>query len=485
MQGLLLAVGRQKLIEMLTRAAGKSYEIVGNVKNNDSIEAAIQRNNPDILLIMEGLEATKNIDTIELIIGLTEKFPKLRIIFLAGEVEDNDTYGINRLGTLVEHGVYDIYHRKQITTKTLLNLLDNPRSKQDVEYLLRYKNRRGDTNFEFDEPDDNRVSEGYENIFIFTSIKPGSGKSFVSTNVGTAIARWGKRKPNGSFPSVAIVEGDLQTLSVGTLLQLDDKERNLKNALHMVSTVIADDGTVIGTEAQIEQVKHYVRSCFLKCYQVDNLYVLVGSQLTLSELSDINPYQYYFMLQLIADQFDVIIVDTNSSLEHKTTGPLLDLARKCYYILDLDYNNIANNIRYRNELNKLGVMSKVRYILNKDIPEYMESKFAEKLEYTSKNLNTSGFELTAKIPMVDTTVVYNRAKQGKPMVLDKTKTTLEARKELFAIADDVYPIDIFNDLREEIEMYKNEDATSSGGKKPKVSKKKKEKKGFGFFRKKK
>lgn len=488
MQGLLLAIKVQKIVDVLLKSTGNKYDIAGTVRNNDSVEKAVIKYNPDILMIQDGLEG--NINTIDLLVSLKQKFPRLRIIFLAGEVDNNDTFGINKLGTLVENGIYDIYHSKTMTARILLDLLDKPKELSDVEYLLRYKDHKGDTRFEFQEyqdryEDENRVSNGYANISIFTSIKPGSGKSFVSTNVGTAIAKFGQRKADGNFPTVAIIEGDLQTLSIGTLLQLDDKERNLKNALRAVATVIDEEGNVIGTDAKIQEVKRYVRNCFLKCYQVDNLYALVGSQLTLSDLNEINPYQYYFMIELVADMFDVIIVDTNSSLEHKTTGPLLDLARNCYYILDLDYNNIANNIRYRNELNKLGVMSKVRYILNKDIPEYMEHKYAEKLEYTSKNLHTSGFELTAKIPMIDTTVVYNRAKQGVPLVLDKTETTLEARKEIFAIAGEIYPVDVFSTLKAEVDSYKEKKSVSvpSNGK-VKPVKEKKEKKGFGFFKKK-
>ena len=66
-----------------------------------------------------------------------------------------------------------------------------------------------------------------------------------------------------------------------------------------------------------------------------------------------------------------------------------------------------------------------------------------------------GFELIAKIPMIDSTIVYNRAKRGVPLVMDKTKNTIEARKELFVISDAIYPVNVFADLREEMEIYKN------------------------------
>lgn len=452
MKGMLLAIKHKALADFLSTK--KDYNHSGRVMNNDDVEPAIKKYSPDILVITEGLPAERNKDTVSMLIDLKNKYKNLRIIYLAGGIDESDTFGYRRLGTLVKNGIYDIYHSKNLSKKVLDDLLNNPKSKSDVDYLLRYDDYKGDLTLEFNDDAPEVLNDGYANVHIFTSIKPGSGKSFIATNVATAIAKWGQRKNNGNFPRVAIVEGDLQTLSVGTLLQLDDKERNLKNALDKVGTVITEEGDVIGTQEEIARVQEYVYKCFLKSYEVDNLYALVGSQLTLSELDKINPFQYYFMIELMTGLFDVIIVDTNSSLEHRTTGPLLDLAKNCFYILDLDYNNVANNIRYRQELSRLGVMKKVKYILNKDIPNYMADKYAEKLEYTAENLHTSGFELIAKIPMIDSTIVYNRAKRGVPLVMDKTKNTIEARKELFVISDAIYPVNVFADLREEMEIYK-------------------------------
>ncbi len=475
-KGILLAVNQQKLIDWFITKQNSDYDILGTIRTNDSIMDGVRKYHPEILFVTEGLESSTQKDVVPLLVNIKKEFPSLRIIFLAGEVDISDTYGLNRLGKLAEEGIYDIYYDKKLNSAILTNLLEKPRSVHDVEHLLRDRNIHESVAFDFEEENTNTVRQGYENISVFTSIKPGSGKSFISTNVATAVAKWGKRKQNGNYPKVAIIEGDLQTLSVGTLLQLDDRERNLNNALKIVANVINEDGEIIGSDAEIEQAKNQIKNCFLKCYHVDNLYALVSSQLTLGDLNGINPSHFYFLVELMASVFDVIIMDTNSSLEHRTSGSALDLAENCFYILDLDYNNITNNVRYRQTLKSIGVMDKVRYILNKDIPDYMQENFAEKLEYTAENLNTNGFELVAKVPMIDTTVVYNRAKRGVPLILDKTQDSLNARKELFKIADKVYPIDVFSDLKAEIDEYNNP-------KKTKKAKQKKEK-SKGLFRKK-
>ncbi|MEG1301227.1 MAG: hypothetical protein RSC93_11040 [Erysipelotrichaceae bacterium] len=457
MEGILLAVGQQKLVDLFSKSSQlKNYNVLGNIRNKDELIEGIKKYQPDILLVAEGLPSQSGIDTNNLLLSIKQMFPRLRIVFLSGKIDKTDTYNINRLGRLVDSGIYDIYHDSSMSSTILAGLLDNKKTYADVSYMLHFKNLQGDTNFDYmEDAPSGKVGMGYGNISVFSSIKPGTGKSFISTNVAAGIAKYGRPLANGKRPVVAIIEGDLQTLSVGTLLQLEDRERNLNKALKKVGEVINENGEIFGTSEQIESVKRFVRGCFLKCYQVDNLYALVGTQLSLNELNHINPYQYYYLVELMVDQFDVIIVDMNSSLEHKTTGSLLDLARNCYYILDLDFNNVSNNIRYRNELANLGVLDKVNYILNKDIPKDMENNFAEKLEYNADNLNASGFSLVAKVPMVDTTVVYNRVKQGIPLVLDKTEMTLAARQELLIVSDQIWSCDVMYDLKQEMDSYAN------------------------------
>ena len=103
----------------------------------------------------------------------------------------------------------------------------------------------------------------------------------------------------------------------------------------------------------------------------NNLYALVGSQLTLQELENVNAMHYLYLVETITNDYDVVIVDTNSSLTHVTTFPLLNLSKYCYYILNLDFNNIRNNSRYRSFLEKIQIADKVKYILNENITKKM------------------------------------------------------------------------------------------------------------------
>ena len=451
MKKLLIASGEKTLIEKIEKI--KNYEIIGVIGAKELLASEVRRLRPDILLITEGVKTVSNIDTVSLLISTKQVYPEIRIVYLAGAIDYNDKKRINHLGNLVLNDIYDIYHEGKMTISILQGLLDYEKSKEDSEYLLRYHNGNPDSYNDDDGQEFDPKRDTCNNLIMISSIKPGSGKSFIATSLATAIAKYGRDTPEGGHPKVAIIEGDLQTLSIGTILGIEDSEKNLTEALKRVSKIVDETGLIIGSDEEIVETKEFISTCFLKYDECDNLYVLAGSQLSLDELNNINSYQYYMLVQLMSNEFDVMIVDTNSSLEHRTTGALLELANTCYYILDLDYNNIRNNTQYKKELDSLGVSNKISYILNRDISEDHSNEFKEDLVYTANQLSKNGFDLAAKIPLIDITVMYNRLHRATPLILDDTEATFEARKELLKVANKIWPIDAIDFLAEEQERY--------------------------------
>lgn len=427
MHKILLATGTSAIRQVVEKL--RDFDICGDLLYKEELLDSCERLSPNVVLYSESLKAKGKTNSIELLKSLKRRFPDLRVVYLSGPIKDDDAPRMRLLSALVDVGIYDIYHEKSITAKEIENLLNHPKEKSDVTYIQRFT----ESNSALTDVNDT----GYKNIIIFSSIKPGSGKSFIAVNVASAIAKYGKKKKDGTMPRVAIIEGDLQTLSVSTLLQMDDKNRNLKSALEKVSEVVDKNGVLIGSDDEIDEVRKYVLSCFLPYGKVPNLYGLIGSNLSRSDISKINSFQYYFLIEVIVDYFDIVIVDTNSALEHRTTGPLLELANTCFYILDLDYNNVRNNLRYKKELTEFGILHKVKYILNRDIVSKENKGYSEKLDFDSNELLTSGFKLEAKIPMVDLSIMYNRTFTGNPLIFDTTPETKDARKELFIISDEI------------------------------------------------
>lgn len=444
-------------------ALSSEYKMLASIKNKDLILPKVKEllnsgSNPTVL-ITEGVMSSSGITTSSVILKIKEECPTVRVVYIAGEVLGDDVARINVLGELVQAGVYDIYHQRRLNSVIIRSLLDNPKTREDVDYLTQYLD------------DGTDVSGGYKNVVMVSSIKPGSGKSMVAVNMAVAIAKYGVNTHSGRRPRVAIVEGDLQTLSVGTLLQIENPKRNIREALKAVAKVIDPEGYIIGTDEEIERIQKEILKCFVKHDSIDNLYALAGSHVSLNDLNAVNPHHYYFLIQSIVNYFDVIVVDTNSSLEHKSTGPLLELADHCYYLLDLDSNNIRNNIRYWKELKMLNVTDKIMYVLNRDISKGVESatgNLLEELSYSSKDVEASGFNLIAKIPMLDMSIAYNRIYRGSPLVLDTSEKVKDVRKALIDIANTTWRIDPellrqSQGLQENTQSYNNKNKT---GKKP-------------------
>lgn len=419
-----------------------NYRVVYTSDNKDD---AIQEGHTwllaDILFVVEG--ALGDTLTIDFIVEAKRQNPQIRVVFFSGEVDFSNQDVIYKLNQLIECGIYDIYSGRKISQEIIVNELNNPKTFEDVKAIADLKIAQDSYN----ENSKQDFGSGYRNIIIVSSIKPGSGKSFVSTNLAVGIAKYGKKKKDGSAPRVAIIDGDLQTLSVGTLLGIEDSRLNLTTALKSVTTILNSKGEIIGTPQEIEEAREFVKRCFLPSRTVPNLYGLVGSQLQFKDMGGIRPYHFFYMVQLMIDEFDVIIIDSNSSLEHKTTGPILQLAGFCFYVLDLDFVSVRANLRHRQELHKLGVLSKVSYVLNKAITKDNEYMFSEKLNYGPEHLVGDGFNVVAKLPMVDPTIMLNRLHNKVPIILDNQLSTVPIRIELTNIAEMIWPMSNSAELR--------------------------------------
>lgn len=440
---LLAATGQDPIDSTMQKFNG--YDVVGVVNSRDELIDKIEKFKPEIVVIGEGLYGKDSL--FKYMMKITKDYPELRIVYLAGHVDLRVEHQANNLVLLVMAGIYDIFHEKKMTAKMLKELLDSPRTERDMEYLTSISesshSRRGTDSMmdflvpeEFTDEDDSGV---LQNVFTFSSIKPGTGKSFISVNIAAAIAEFGENKEDGSKPRVALLEADLQNLSVGTLLGLEDNKKNLKTVMNNIAEIISPEGKIIGTRGQMEKVNNSITSSMLQYKHVRNLDALVGSQLSFSEISSIKEVYYAYLIEVLADNYDVVIVDTNSSIVHVTTLPLMLAAKTCYYVLNLDYNNIKNNIRYRENLEEYGVMHKVEYVLNQDVLE--EDAKKQGLLFTSEYLKESaGFDLVAQIPDLPASVFLNRVYTGIPLVLDAKSDTLGARQEILKLANQIYPI---------------------------------------------
>ena len=449
LKSILAATGKEKLDKAFSSVRG--YEVVDIVKTKKDLEEVCDFYKPDILVVSEELRGSQSLK--EMLFRIVSKNRKVRIIYLAGAVNMKDIERVNPLGYLVLAGITDIIVETRFNMEILTNILNNPKRFEDVQVFTRNITATENVTevIEFDEDDDPDLDEEYNpynKIFTISSIKPGSGKTFTSVNIATAVARYGKKKTNGQRPRVAIVEGDLQNLSVGTLLQVEDEKWNLKTALDAIETLFNEDGDLIAKSSQMDEVNRIIKNCMRPYYHVKNLDALTGSQISYSELQDVKPHYYIYLMEALLDDYDVIIVDSNSNIGHVTTEPVMYMANTCYYVLNLDFNNIRNNARYRKTLKEMKIFDKVKYILNEDIEE--NSSIAgtdiEALEFDKAHLKENGFDTVAEIPMIPKAIFLNRVHDGKPIVLDEEDYTLKARYQFFRVCNEIWEIEDFDKI---------------------------------------
>lgn len=449
MQKIIVATGIPEYDNGIRKIEGYEYVPINIGFKSELYEACVNFK-PDILIISEKLSGDELLSGIA--IDIKQKLPNIRIIYLAGSVDLNNMNKINKLGAMVLAGIYDIVTERKVNKGLIKSILESPKAKSDVEYLLRYfieKKKDNDINMEYEEEiaETEIIDDYYKNVFMVSSIKPGTGKSFVSTNIATCLAKYGE-EINGHPPKVAIIEGDLQTLSVGTLLAIEDDKHNLKTVMDKIATIISPDGNFVNDDLKINEVNEYILNAFKPYSKCKNLYALVGSQLTMEEIEGISPLYYSYLIDIVSQKFDYVIIDSNSSLLHVTTYPLLSMVNKSYYILNLDFNNARNNMRYRHTLKNLGVYDKVKYILNEDLTDSPDN--VEKLQFDSNVLSES-FELEAKIPIIPKAIFLNRLWQGTPIILDDTDYTLKARYELSKVSNQIHKIKNLDLLAKECE----------------------------------
>lgn len=410
------------------------YDVLTVIDSRSLLARMVPLTPADIVVVSERLAGEENL--FEIIMQMIDRPGKPRIVFLAGALDLKDRERRLLLGMLVSAGIYDIYHEHTLNTEVLKYLLDNPKSKAEMKYLLLNvedtSSRGGQMTMQTGSAKDPAVAVN-DKLAVFSSIKPGTGKSFTAINLALALAKYGVTA-DGRPLKIALVEADLQNLSIGTLLGLENEKWNLKTAINAAKLVAEG---LSGKEnaadpMQVAEVSETIRSCFLPYTKMTNLHVLSGSNLTISEVAGTRPEDYKYIIETVYDHYDYLIVDSNSSLYHTTTKIMLEMATRAFYILDLDFNNIKNNGRYFKDLETLGIINKVKWILNKGVlGADVSAGDVEKW---------LGIELFAVIPKLDDIIMINATFRAEPIIFSAAAETEEARRQLMKIAASIHPV---------------------------------------------
>lgn len=434
------------------------YDVVAEAKSTDELQRLFGSTEAlgNILLVTEKMEIKGSL--INILLDIHEHFPEVRIIFLAtGDLTNRFT--VNQLYLLASSGIYDLFYEGKITIGKIKHLIDNPKLQVDcMEIFEAYKenNRDGAPIALALDKDGITADTAKDNVVAVTSVKPGTGKSFVSSNLAVTLARYGK-KPDGSRIKVLLLEGDLQTLSVTTLFNARDEEHNLKTALKNIEDYLdSHDHDANQWFTGASNVKKFINQCCLRT-SMENLYVLEGHNFDFNDIADCDGEAYYYLVDYLASQFDEVVIDSNSSLQHPTTDPILQLSKTLYFVFTTEFNNIKLNVRYQNELAKLGVADKIKYVLNKTLMG--EQKQTYTFEYSDKEIIGDKIKIDYEIPLVDMAVILNSTYRHHQIAMDNEFKTLMVRIKFLQLANDVIPLGHLDDLKQQVKtlrkQYKN------------------------------
>ena len=466
----LLATGEPKLNEAIKKNASNfGIYLTGIAENELVFQSCLKEEIPDIILTSKKFEFN-NLSVVDYIIRLKRQLPNIRIIYLAGQLNDFDIVKQKELTKLIEAGIYDIYTEKIISMPLIKQMFLFPKSYEDVLHFTQIKvslpeyQERDEIEIEDDNPDDEIIEitldseKVYDNVIVVSSIKPGTGKTFISSNIAMSLAKFGTRKANQERPKIAYIEADLQNLSVGTILALKNQKNYLKEVLDNISGLFDENNKIRVTMEKKRQVDNLILESFQSYMSVESLYSLAGSHFLPQEILKIKDVYYNYLIDVVSKHFDIVIIDTNSSLTNITSFPLLKLCKYAFFIINLDYNNIKNNGRYQKFLAETGLKDKIFYILNEDIQEENRSllhiKTFEDLICNAELLEQTGLKILGKIPEIPKEIFWNRLYDGKPIVLDNTEYTLKARLEISKIANNIWPLDNLEWLENEYNQFR-------------------------------
>lgn len=136
---ILLATGQNELNNFIENKVIPVVdgELVGLVDCKSDLLPKSQVLNPNLIIVSKALSGTDR-TILETILEVHKMIPSIRIIFLAGNVDTNNKEKMLELGSLVVNGIYDIHHEKSITKTVLIDMIQNPKQREDVSYLLKY-----------------------------------------------------------------------------------------------------------------------------------------------------------------------------------------------------------------------------------------------------------------------------------------------------------------------------------------------------------
>lgn len=432
----------------------EEFEVVDTVNYKQDLIETCYSLNPDIVVVTDNLGGKEYL--FKILISLRVICPNTRVVYFCGKIDFNDTIRVCNLNLLISSGIFDIIEDSEIDINLIRFILNNPRERSHVDYIENnymdsiYPNRQNmpikfSYSVEEEEIVDNDV---FNNLHVFISSKHGTGKSFIVGNAAIAIANMGINK-KGSKPRVALIDLDLEGFSLSNNFDTFSDDKNVLDAVRESQKIVTDYGIADNINLQHEVIDN-IKKMLIPTKNYPNIKILCGPKRSFreEEYCEVRPNDIVFIIETIINDYDIILVDTNSDAEYSKIFPLFSMARNVYSVLEMNMNALKNENRLKGHIDNYLNKQKLKYILNKDVEngDISSSLIEEELNYS----------FISKIPAIDSNKMFNLDFKKEFLINQNERDLLKSRYEIIKIANDIWPIKNFEILDNKMKALFNE-----------------------------
>ena len=351
--------------------------VVGSSKDIEEAELALERKKIDVMLISPGGEQLKY----AYVEKITQKYPLVQVILLEESLKEETLHNALYLGAkdvLVKP--YDA--EKLLQSINRVQQLAEKRT-EELTYAASFRPKKKKPG----------------KILTFFSTKGGVGKTFLAINFATALAERSDKR-------VVLVDLDLDCGNVSLALNLQPKFTILDvvNDIHNMDNDLIES-YLLPHESGLKVLASNVR------FDIEDL---------------ITSDQVKFILELLQDSFDYVVVDMPGRFQ-EASMPALALANQLLVVLTPELSTIRNVKSLLGSLEDLHFpASRIKIILN---------KYARSGEIDVKDVVATLNQKIDETVGMDYKYVVSSLNRGTPIVLEYPKNSIS--KDLYKLVEKI------------------------------------------------
>lgn len=204
-------------------------------------------------------------------------------------------------------------------------------------------------------------------VISVTSLKPGVGKSGISSSIALMMAE-------RNLGKILFLEGDLQNYSIYQNLNLQsyNNKYSLLDALDISReylNTVQKNGGIKRSESDAFKIR--LKACTLS--YANNLDILYIDKMTVDDMNRFNPAEFLKLIALFKNDYDYIVIDSNSNLNHTTAAGVYRLSNQIINILTPDGNATTSYLNLKEFIDNAVTINpnfttEIHNVLNQVVP---------------------------------------------------------------------------------------------------------------------